>query len=233
MIINNSVATVSNTPAPLAGNSTAVPKAAKTNANSENTPTSTPLDTSNRRVADWRNLRGRVERTMCDEEIIARVREQASIDFANGMFNSEEASALKLKFISVVSPDRLAYMQNATKDLTGNSNQIRPLKFWEMLLKVERGEKIPLDVSGLAVSPSGEILEFTIHDSDGNAIIHFDRDKGGWLDIFTPRELERSKAIMQVYHETWTALYRQAQRENSRFEMIPRDLGVGTVDFRG
>ena len=232
MIINNSVATVSNAHTPPAGNGAVVPKAAESRASAERL-SSTFQRVDSGRTADWRNLRSQTARTMSDDEIKDRVREQASIDFANGAFQNDEFWALHSKFVAIVSPDRVGYMQNATKDLTGSSNQVRGLKFWEMLLKVERGEKIPLDVSGIDVSPSGEILNFTVHDSDGNPIIHFHRDSGGWTELFTPAERERSKAIMQVYHETWTALYRQAQRENNRFEMIPRDLGVGTVDFRG
>ena len=232
MNINSMSSSFNNAQAQFISGSSPFLRAAETRVNNERL-SETAQRSGRTGAVDWRSLFSYTERTMSDEEMEDKVRQQARIDFARGIFQGEGFAELRNQFVSVVSPDRVGYMNNPMRGFNGGSNQVRAFNFWGSFLNSPGGGNVPPEVSALSRALSGEALSLTIDDLSGNPIIGFDRERGGWTEIFTPAERARSNAITQVYQETWNELHRQAQRENSRYEMIPSDLGVGTIDFRG
>lgn len=174
-------------------------------------------------------LLSRTTPTRSDDEILEAAREQARIDFANGVFQvSEGFGALNREFVSSVSPDRVGMMRNTMKASPFSANQQRPLQLWEILLKLEKGSDA-LPVSSLKRTPTGEVESMIIVDTEGNPIINFAHDRG-WIEVFSPAESERAREILRVYNDEWLAMRNLAETGNSRFEQIPSDLGVGVFD---
>jgi hypothetical protein len=170
---------------------------------------------------------------MSDEAFKAAAREQARLDFANGVYKGPEFAELGCAFVSIVSPDRVGIMNNAMMRASPFSANHQDQNLWlKIFMKIMNDGELPdnmLPVSTFKLTTSGELHTMTILDSEGNEIINYLRGVG-WIEIFTPEEAARSKAIMQVYQDEWFALYREAKAENNRFVQIPSDLGVGTYD---
>ena len=231
-MIINSLFSNSNTQSQFVGGSATLPRASEVRANSERL-SATSQGAQRGRVADWRHLLSLTERTFSDEEMENKVREQARIDYAKGIYQGKGFAELRKQFVSIVSPDRIEHMSNASRGIGGGPSPSKAANFWGAFLNSGGAMQTPPAVSALIRAQSGEAMSLTIDDFSGNPIVGFDRDRGGWIEIFTPEERARSNAITQIYQETWNALHRQSQSANNRFEMIPKDLGVGSIDFRG
>ena len=203
-------------------------KKSETESSKVNIPIRNPAKTAFGRLASYKDLLSRSAPLMSDEAFMERAKEQARKDFANNVFQGAEFQSLACAFVSVISPDRVGIIDDAIRN-GSSSTQTRALYLWEILLQIEKGKETALPVSGIGFNPDGSINVMHICDSAGNIIIGYN-DDGGWSENFTPEELARSQAMLQVYNDAWKQASEQAKAENNSFELIPSDLGVGSFN---
>lgn len=208
-----------------ANNAASPPSKPKEEQSSVSVPVYNPAKTAFGRLASYKDLLSKSAPIMSDDEFIEKTKQQAQKDFSNGVFQGSEFGSLCRAYVSVVSPDRAGMIERAIK--SGNSSIQKPaLHLWEILMQLEKGEKIPLNVSHYNLNPDGSIHNMTICDSNGTPIIGYTQD--GWMDFFTPEETARSQSLYQIYNEAWRAA--KAEAEASAFEQVPGDLGIGKFD---
>jgi hypothetical protein len=196
-------------------------------------PVRTPqLATPCGRLANYRDLLSKAKPLMSDEKFMDAARELARKDFALGIRDGAEFHALRDAFISVVSPDRVGLVESVLRNAsnTPNGTFIRDLLHAFMLQ--ENGYDDSARVSGVTVTPTGELASMNIHDSAGNISVMYSH-WGGWTPVLTSEEWERNHKILAVYNDEWFALHNEAKRENNRFELLQNDLGVGAFDVVG
>jgi len=184
-------------------------------------------------ASHWSEVLSRSPPMMSDEEFLYKARELARIDFSKGEREGPEIAKLCHAFMSVVSPDRISLIKNTIKDISDSSKQSTYINhLWQAFLLYEKGVDALNNISGLIVTSTGEVHAMTIHDSAGNPLVSYDRERG-WSALLTQEEWVRCREIIGVYNDEWFALYKDSKSENNKFELMQSDFGVGAFDVVG
>jgi len=169
------------------------------------------------RVVNYTDLLSKTTPKMSDEEFLDAAKEQAQMDFANGVYQGPEFGALQNGFVSVVSPDRRGLVRNAFN----LSQQAR---------QQNEQYQYPYQPSyAPAPQSTGEIF---VYDSASRPVASYIHGQG-WTEVYTPEEAARKQTILRTYNDTWMALHRAARAEGNRFDQMTSDLGVGAYDAEG
>jgi len=171
------------------------------------------------RFVHYTGLLSKTTPKMSDEEFLNAAKEQAQKDFGNGVFQGYEFWELQNAYVSVVSPDRVTLARNVYKQ--HQTRQAEPYHGTRHLADSLAPAPRP--------GPEGEIFAY---DAENRPVAKYVHGQG-WTEIYTPEENERKRMILRAYNDTWTALHRQVQNENNKFDMIQSDLGVGAYDAQG
>jgi len=184
-------------------------------------------------ASHWSEILSKSPPKMSDEEFLYKARELARIDFSKGEREGPEIGKLVNDYISVVSPDRKSLIKSTVKDISDSSKKSTYINhLWQAFLLYEQGVDALKNISGLAVTATGEVHSMTIHDSAGNPLVSYNRDSG-WAALLTHEEWTRFREMFGVYNDEWFALYKDSKSENNKFELMQNDMGVGAFDVVG